>query len=65
MWNNCSITKVPRTEHYLSLLVIFSTKEEISLESIARDLEKGTFKNIVVMCGAGISTNAGVPDFRR
>ena len=36
----------------------------INLETFAENLSKGNYKNIVVMCGAGISTNAGVPDFR-
>jgi len=41
-----------------------SVPEKLSLELLAQKLSNGTFKNVVVMCGAGISTSAGVPDFR-
>ncbi len=38
--------------------------ERMTLDLLAQQLSEGKFKNVVIMCGAGISTNAGVPDFR-
>lgn len=37
---------------------------EVSLNGIANYIESDKCKNIIVMCGAGISTAAGIPDFR-
>lgn len=31
---------------------------------LIKQLRDGCFKNIVIMCGAGISTGSGIPDFR-
>ncbi|XP_056139119.1 NAD-dependent protein deacetylase sirtuin-2 [Lampris incognitus] len=38
--------------------------DELTLEGIARYIQSGKCKNIICMVGAGISTSAGIPDFR-
>ena len=41
-----------------------SKTNSLSIEKLCEGLEKGTYKKVIVMCGAGISTSAGIPDFR-
>ena len=40
------------------------TLESRTVEGLAKYIKSGKCKKIVVMCGAGISTSAGIPDFR-
>ena len=37
---------------------------DLSLASLCRKIRSGQLRNVVVMCGAGISVAAGIPDFR-
>ncbi|KAK6183463.1 hypothetical protein SNE40_010940 [Patella caerulea] len=38
--------------------------DEVSVEGVARYIKDNKCKNIITMAGAGISTSAGIPDFR-
>ncbi|CAJ1066224.1 NAD-dependent protein deacetylase sirtuin-2 [Xyrichtys novacula] len=38
--------------------------DDLTLEGIAQYIKSGKCKNIICMVGAGISTSAGIPDFR-
>ncbi|KAA8593773.1 hypothetical protein FQN60_004607 [Etheostoma spectabile] len=38
--------------------------DELTLDAVARYIKSGKCKNIICMVGAGISTSAGIPDFR-
>ena len=37
---------------------------QLNLADITERIRSGEIKNIIAMCGAGISTSAGIPDFR-
>lgn len=43
---------------------IVKVLKELTIESIASSIKKKEYKNIIVLTGAGISTGAGIPDFR-
>ncbi|XP_045588783.1 NAD-dependent protein deacetylase sirtuin-2 isoform X1 [Procambarus clarkii] len=38
--------------------------EEVNIEGVVKYIKSGQCKNVITMAGAGISTSAGIPDFR-
>ena len=74
MWNSSSSIKVFFRNHP----VLFSVRHQShsagssrstghkieTLEDVAHYIKSGRARNIIVMCGAGISTASGIPDFR-
>ncbi len=50
----------------LSLTIFFTGQvlDDVSFQGIVDYIRQGKAKNIITMAGAGISTSAGIPDFR-
>ncbi|OMH84077.1 NAD-dependent protein deacetylase sirtuin-2 [Zancudomyces culisetae] len=54
----------PKEEKTEKASLKFKGLPDSSIESIAEYIKSGYGKNIIILSGAGISTSAGIPDFR-
>merc|ERR1719329_2122429 len=59
-----STTTNPQLEHSPQQDFFYPRLASFDLDGIARYIKEYECKRVVVMCGAGISTSAGIPDFR-
>lgn len=70
--NNFTFNQMESLTRFFAKLFVSTAKEKKhgsrdgenvrSLEDVAQQLSKA--KNVIVMCGAGLSVAAGIPDFR-
>ncbi|RXG69854.1 hypothetical protein Avbf_06997 [Armadillidium vulgare] len=53
-------------DHWLFRILLFFSfnKDEVSVDGVVSYIKSGKCKNIITLAGAGISTSAGIPDFR-
>ena len=56
--------RAQRTNGVCKRPLSLSLQPPIDQEQLFQDLAKGKFQNIVVLTGAGVSTAAGIPDYR-
>ena len=56
--------KFKRLEGVLYYGVFFQVLTELSIDGIVEYIKSGKATKIITMAGAGISTSAGIPDFR-